>query len=87
MQEQQKKRFEVKMKLNSDGSITKDIFIDDIRLDWSVDITSYSEACKMGYKKTAQEDIAKYFIKSVSEVLGRKITIEEIKTAIQTGWI
>jgi len=34
-----------------------------------------------------QKDIEKHFVESVSEVVGRKITPEEIKEATKTGWI
>lgn len=84
-----KKSFGVMMKRHPGGEIEKAIFIDGEKLDWSVDISSYMEACKMGmqYKLAVQADIAKHFVKSVGEVLGRYITIEEIKQAIKTGWI
>jgi len=85
----QKKRFEVKMRMHPNGSIEKQIFIDGELLDWSVDISSFQEAVKMGpqYKLAVQESIAKHFIDSVSEVLGRKVTIQEIQEATKTGWI
>lgn len=83
------KRFEVKMRRHPGGEIEKAIFIDNEKLDWSIDISSFQEACKMGlqYKLAVQRDIAKHFIDSVSEVVGRHITIEEIKVAIKTGWL
>ncbi len=86
---EQKKRFEVRMKMHSNGSIEKQIFIDNEMLDWSVDSSSFLEAQKMGpqYMRAVQEDIAKHFIESVSEVLGRKVTIEDIKQATIDGWI
>ncbi len=85
----QKKRFEVRMKMHPNGSIEKQIFIDNEMLDWSVDSSSFLEAQKMGpqYMRAVQEDIAKHFIESVSEVLGRKVTIEDIKQATIDGWI
>lgn len=85
---EKKKKFEVKMCLDS-GMIQKAIFIDNQMLDWTMDITSFLECCKMGpeYKFAAQQDIEKHFIESVSDFLGRKVTIDEIKAAIKTGWI
>lgn len=87
--EETKKKFEVKIRKNSDGTLERAIFIDGEVLDWTVDLSSFMEAVKMGpkFKKAAQEDIAKHFIDSVSEVLYRRVTMDEIKTAIQTGWI
>lgn len=84
-----KKRFEVRMRQHPNMEIEKAIFIGDEKLDWTIDITSYMEACKMGlqYKLAVQDDIAKHFISSVGEFLGRYVTIEEIKSAIKTGWI
>jgi hypothetical protein len=81
-------RFEVKMRLK-EGGIEKAIFIDDELLDWSIDMNSYVEAVQMGpkYVRAIQQDIEKHFINSVSDYLGRKVTMDEIKAAIQTGWI
>lgn len=83
------KRFEVRMRSHSDGGIEKAIFIDNEKLDWTIDVSSYLEARKMGmqYKLAVQEDIARHFISSVGEFLGRYVTIAEIKIAIKTGWI
>ena len=84
-----KKKFEVKIRKNSDGSIDKAIFIDDELLDWSIDMNSYMEACKMGfqYRRAVQRDIEKHFVDSVSDFVGRYVTMEDIKKAIKTGWI
>jgi hypothetical protein len=47
------------------------------------------EAMKMGPKfyRSVQKDIEKHYVDSVSEFIGRKITPNEIKRAIQNGWI
>ena len=84
-----KKTFEVKMRLQSDGGIEKAVFIGDEMLDYSIDINAFVEASKMGpnFKLAVQKDIEKHFTESVSEFLGRKVTIEDIKKAIVTGWI
>jgi carbon monoxide dehydrogenase subunit G len=89
MNEVEKKRFEVKMRLHPDGSIEKQIFIGGEMLDWSVDSSSFLEAKKMGpqYMRAVQDDIAKHFIESVGEFLGRRVTLDDIKEAIKTGWI
>ena len=89
MRELGKKRFEVALKIHPNGSIEKGIFVDGEHLDYSVDITSYREACKMGthMKRAVQEDIVKHFTGSVSEVVGRKVTVEELIEAHKTGWI
>ncbi len=82
-------RFEVMMRKGKNGILEKAIFIDGEKLDWAVDITSLMDAAKMGmhYYKAAQKDIEKHFTESVSEVIGRKVTADDIKTAIKTGWI
>lgn len=84
-----KKKFEVKFRMHPNGSMEKDVFIDGVKLDYSVDISAYREASSWGpmYKQAVQEDIEKHFTKSVSEFIGRKVTIDDIKNAIQTGWI
>lgn len=88
-EEQGKKRFEVKMRRAEGGGIEKAIFIDDELLDWQIDLNSYMEAMKMGpqFRREIQRDIERHFVDSVSDFLGRKVTIDEIKTAIKTGWI
>ena len=85
----QRKRFEVRMRVHPNGSVEKKIFIDGEMLDWSVDSSSFLEANRMGpqFMRAVQEDIAKHFIESVSEVLGRKVSLEDIKNAIKDGWI
>ena len=84
-----KKRFEVAVKVHPDGSIEKGVFIDGEHLDYSIDITAYKQACKMGihYKKAVQEDIVKHFTASVSDVVGRRVTVEDLIEAHKTGWI
>lgn len=84
-----KLRFETKMRKRSDGAIEKAIFINGEQLDWSVDASSLMEAARMGptFFRVVQRDIEKHFVDSVSEFVGRKVTPDEIKTAIKTGWI
>jgi hypothetical protein len=84
-----KKSFEVKMRKGKNGTIEKAIFIDDELLDWSIDMSAYIDARKMGskYQKALQVSIEDHFIDAVSDTLGRKVTINEIKEAIKTGWI
>jgi hypothetical protein len=84
-----KSKFEVRFYKTQDGQMKKDIFINDELLDYSIDISSYREACQMGhqFKVEAQKSIEKHFTECVSEVLGRKVTLDDIKKAIATGWI
>lgn len=84
-----KKRFEVKVRQANGGGIEKAIFIDGELLDWQIDMNSYMEAMKMGpmYRREIQRNIEEHFVSSVSDVLGRKINMNEIKEAIKTGWI
>lgn len=85
----EKKKFEVKFREHPDGYQEKAVFIDNEKLEYSIDISAYREASKMGlvYKHAVQRDIEKHFCESVSEVLGRKVTLNDIKQAIVTGWI
>ena len=84
-----KKRFEVKMRPAVGGGVEKAIFIDNELLDWQIDLNSYFDAMKMGqqYRREIQRNIEEHFIESVSDTLGRKVTMEDIKAAIKTGWI
>lgn len=89
MKEQEKLSFEVRMQRGPNNTIKKNIFIDGELLDWSVDVTSLMDAHKMGpyIFQAAKKDIEKHFVESVSEVVGRKVTAQEIKQAINQGWI
>lgn len=88
-EENKKVRFETKVVMHPNGSIERKIFIDGEEFDWSVDVSSFLEAKKMGpmYMKAVQEDIAKHYVKSVSEFLGRNVTAQEVFNAAKTGWI
>lgn len=85
----EKKKFEVKMRSGKNGTLEKAIFINDEQLDWTVDLSSFMEAKKMGYHfmREAQKSIEEHFIASVSDFLGRKVSMLEIKEAIKTGMI
>jgi carbon monoxide dehydrogenase subunit G len=88
-EENEKKRFETRIKIHPDGSMERKIYIGGELFDWSVDVSSFMEAKKMGpkYVNSIQEDIAKHFVQSVSEFLGRKVTAQEVFNAAKTGWI
>ena len=88
-EERGKKRFEVKMRGGRNGVIEKAIFIDGELLDWQIDMSQYMEAMRMGplYQREIQRSIEIHFIDSVSDFLGRQVTMNEIKAAIKTGWI
>jgi hypothetical protein len=81
--------FETRIFRHPNGSFERKIFINGELLDWSVDVSSFREAQKMGsmYQRAIKADIAKHFTESVSEVLGRKVTMEEIVAATKSGWI
>jgi hypothetical protein len=88
------KRFQVAMRMGSNGTFEKAIFIGGELLDWSVDISSFMEARKMAKDLNnpailieVQKDIARHFLEAVSDTIGRKVTEEDIKTATKTGWI
>lgn len=87
-----KKKFEVKMRFlgsNPEDGVEKAVFIDDKKIDFKIDVFRFLEAKSKGPKFLFEEQkkIEKEFIKSVSDFLGRKVTIEEIKKAILEGWI
>ena len=84
-----KVKFETRIKLHSNGSVEREIWISGQKFDWSVDVTSFHEAVRMGpmYKKAVQQDIVKHFVDSVSDFLGRKVTMKEVNEATKRGWI
>jgi hypothetical protein len=87
-----KLKFDVKMRaLGSDpkDGIEKAVFIDDQILDFKIDVFRFLEAKfkGMNYVIEEQKKIEREFVKSVSNFLGRKVSIQEIKKAIIEGWI
>ena len=88
-----KHKFEVKMRpLGPDpriDGVEKAVFIDGEKLDFKIDVSRFLEAKGKGMSFLAQEQkkIVKEFVKSVSEYLQRKVTIQDIKKAILEGWI
>lgn len=84
-----KVKFETRIKLHSNGSVEREVWIGGEKFDWSVDVTSFHEAVKMGpmYKKAVQADIVKHFVDSVSDFLGRRVTMKEVNEATKKGWI
>lgn len=88
-----KLKFEVKMRsLGPDPSkdgIEKAVFIDDKKLDFKIDVLRFLEAKSKGvsYLVEEQKKIENEFVSSVSDFLGRKVVIEDIKKAIIEGWI
>lgn len=87
--EEGKVKFETRVLMHPNGSLERKIFIDGEMLDWSVDISSFKEAQKMGpmYQRAVKEDIARHFTESISEMLGRQVTMEEVYAATKSGWI
>lgn len=88
-----KLKFEVKMKVlgpdpQKDG-VEKSVFINNKKLDFKIDILRFLEAKSKGINFLIEEQkkIEREFAQSVSDFLGRKVQIEEIKKAIIEGWI
>lgn len=88
-----KHKFEVKMRPlgpnpKEDG-VEKSVFVDNQKLDFSIDVLRFLQAKQKGPHYLAQEQqrIEKEFIKSVSDAIGRTVTTKEIKKAILEGWI
>ena len=88
MEQEEKLKFEVRM-MQKGGTVRQAVFIGDEELDWSFDVLDLLEAKKMGpeYFHAAAKDIEKHFSESVSDFIGRKVTVEEVKEATRTGWI
>lgn len=83
-----KRKFEVKFK-KEDGKVVRAVFIDDVMLDYSVDVEALNKISALGteYKKAALLDIEKHFVECVSEMVGRQVTNAEVSNAFRTGWI
>jgi hypothetical protein len=87
--EKGKVKFETRIFKHANGNLERKIFIDGIMLDYSVDLSSYVEAVQMGpaYEQAIKADIVKHFTNCVSDMVGRKVTYEEVFQATKTGWI
>jgi hypothetical protein len=83
-----KKKFEIKFKKVGD-KVLKAIFINDVMLDYSVDVEALKKISALGseYKKAALLDIEKHFIECVCDMVGRQVTAQELEKAFRTGWI
>lgn len=83
-----KKKFEIKFKKSGD-KVVKAVFIDDVMLDYSVDVEALKKISALGpeYKKAALLDIEKHFIECVCDMVGRQVTAQELDKAFRTGWI
>jgi hypothetical protein len=88
-EEAKKVPFKTLVKKHPNGSLERKIFIGNTEVDYSIDITSFMEARKMGpaYESAIKADIVKHFTECVSDVLGRKVTYAEVLAATKSGWI
>lgn len=88
-----KKKFRVMMRaLGSDpqrDGVEKAVFVDGKKLDFTIDVLRFLEAKRKGpkYLFEEQKKIEREFVRSVSEAVGRRITVEDIKRATVEGWI
>jgi hypothetical protein len=88
-----KKRFEVRAKMTT-GELPgphfqKDIYIDGICFDWSINEEDYHWAEQQGpaVLMAVQQDITRHFLNSLTEFVGKSITVKELDEAVKTGWI
>jgi hypothetical protein len=88
-----KRRFQVMMRsLGSDiqqDGLEKAVFVDGKKLDFSIDVVRFLDARRKGPKYLFEEQrrIEREFVRSVSDAVGRRVTVEEIKRATAEGWI
>lgn len=82
-----KKSFKIGYVHHPNGSFEKQIMIDGIIMDYSIDISAYIEAHRMGLARQIKQDIAKHFLKCVSEMVGRHVTAQEVMMAEKNGYI
>ena len=83
------KSFDIEMRKGENGKIEKVVIIDNIEVDWSVDMNVLFDAARMGphMLRAVQQDIARHYIQCISEVVGRKVSAQDIQKATDTGWI
>ena len=88
-----KKRFVVKEEMTT-GEVAgpffqKNIYIEGELFDWAIDEESYKWAQKQSPEvlMAAQKDIVKHFLNSLSEIVGRRVTLQDLQEATKTGWI
>jgi len=81
--------FHTRCFIHPNGSIEKKIFVDNVEMDYSIDISSFREACKMGpqYRMAVYRDIEAHFTQCVSDMVGYKLTLDHIRKAIKAGYI
>lgn len=88
-----KRKFEVKMRaLGPDplrDGVEKAVFIDGKMIDFKIDVLRFLSAKQRGMEMLLEEQkrIEKEFVKSVSDAIGRRVTVQDIKRAILEGWI
>ena len=87
--EENKKKFEVRMEKTPDKFFQKNIYVDGEYFDWSIDEESLDWSRRQGpeFFEVVKRDIASHFLSSLSEFVGRKITLEVFQDALKTGWI
>ena len=87
--EDKKKKFEVRTEPTKDKFFQRNIYIDGEYFDWEIDESSLDWAKAQGpvFFEATKKDIAKHFLDSLSEMVGRKITLEAFQLALKTGWI
>jgi len=81
--------FEEKTYLSDDDTVEKGIFVDGTLFDWGVDEEDYERAKALGpkYQQAVEASIAKHFVSSFSEFMGREVTLDEVNEARKIGWI
>ena len=79
--------FKIGYTMHPDGSLEKQVMIGGEIMDYSIDYAAYMEAHRRGLGAQIKQDIAKHYIKCVSEMVGRKVTAQEIIEAEKTGYI
>jgi hypothetical protein len=81
-------RFEVRKKMIG-WHMDKKIFLNGELFDWEIDKESLIWAIAQGpvFAEAARQDIEKHFLECLSEILGKRITNEDVKEATKTGWI
>lgn len=70
----------------------KVIFVDEEMFDWGIEEEALQEAKKFAagdpsIKKAIHGDIKSFFLDSLSEFLGKEVTLKDVNEAIESGYI
>jgi hypothetical protein len=84
-----KKILKIQALRDQTGFLQNAIFIDGEHFDWDIDEEAFEWARRQSpaFFEAVKADIVAHFLTCLSEVVGRKITMQDFMIAQKTGWI